>query len=252
MIHLALQLMSNHRSNPDTDHPKAMTASYAPPKTSNLATGASATSRIDARASYRNENPATPMKGWVATSYRYYKGQKLGPYFVRRWKTGKKVHKEYVKAEDVERVRAACERHREIRRQMREGTEATNNYLNNFSYLGRMGKHLEKEHKQLRPEHLVYVLRLCKEGCFARGRPSQRSVFVVPLPRRRSISKFKRLFLNAARAAAEAAGFSLELKGSQTTNSTSPGKPPQSSATLPRPEFTPMPSGVKSGKVPPS
>lgn len=49
------------------------------------------------------------------------RGELHGPYFYHfRW-SGGRVVKEYVRLSDVEQVRAACARHREMREGLREG-----------------------------------------------------------------------------------------------------------------------------------
>src|SRR4051812_35100024 len=81
---------------------------------------------------------APPIRGWVSTFYRNYKGRRLGPYHVRRWKIGKKIHKEYIKPKNIEKVRAACQTHREIRKAGSEVTQWVANVEGNLSYGERM------------------------------------------------------------------------------------------------------------------
>src|SRR5262249_58383300 len=82
-------------------------------------------------------NPAT-QRGWLNTFYRYHKGKKLGPYFVRRWKVGGKIHRQYIKPEDVEKVRAQCAAHRTEQKRRKEHNKQLNILLDNFNFLGAM------------------------------------------------------------------------------------------------------------------
>src|SRR5438105_12463459 len=96
--------------------------------------------------------PATPhmLPGWVATYYVRYGEKREGPYYVRRWKRNRKLHKEYVKPGDLERVQAACRRNRERRhRQVQCGKELTA-VAGNLNFLLRMVRRSRKG--TLRPE----------------------------------------------------------------------------------------------------
>ena len=70
-----------------------------------------------------------PTRGWINCYYRTYKGKRPGPYYVRRLKVGKKLFKEYVKADQVEKIRAECQAHR-------EGRKRISRFLNNVEFLG--------------------------------------------------------------------------------------------------------------------
>jgi hypothetical protein len=110
-------------------------------------------------------NPAT-LKGCVNTFYRHYKGKKLGPYYVRRWKVGRKVYREYIKADQVERVKAACLAYR-------EGRKGITKFLNNFDFLGKMmGRYDYGKPVTLAMED--YNRRLRIEGMYIDGRPPLR------------------------------------------------------------------------------
>lgn len=69
-----------------------------------------------------------PLEGEVCKQYircgkpgcRCRDGQLHGPYYYRIWRQGTRVRKVYVKAGDVERVRAACEAHRMLSHQLRD------------------------------------------------------------------------------------------------------------------------------------
>jgi hypothetical protein len=81
---------------------------------------------IESHASALSTQPA--KRGHVKVFSCYYKGKKLGPYYVRRWKIGKKLFKEYLKPKDVERVKPECQAHR-------EGRKRVSNLLSNFEFL---------------------------------------------------------------------------------------------------------------------
>jgi len=127
-----------------------------------------------------DQRPTT--RGWISTTYRHYKGKRLGPYYFRKWKVGKKIHRQYVKPEDVERIRAECQAHREKQQTKREGTKQINRLLDNWDFLGRM--YFQSEcGKEARPDQAAYVVRLHTEGMYIIGRPRYRlrKAFGVPL-----------------------------------------------------------------------
>ena len=126
-----------------------------------------------------HEPPTTPTtRGCVNAFYRYYKGRKLGPYFVRRWKVGRRVHKEYIKPENVEKVRAACAEYRET---VRAARRQANKLIDNFSFLGNMMNRLDRG-QTVRPDQAEYIERIAREGPFISGRPlyRPRRRFMVP------------------------------------------------------------------------
>lgn len=47
-------------------------------------------------------------------------GELHGPYYYRTWRDGDKVRKVYVPFQDVERVQAACDAYKALRRQLRD------------------------------------------------------------------------------------------------------------------------------------
>src|SRR5207344_2913498 len=99
--------------------------------------------------------PPAPLPGWVACTYRTYKGKRSGPYYVRRWKTGTRVNKQYIKAEDVEYYRAACEANREKRKAGQSVGRWLTNTVANLRYLEKM--YLWEEQDRLRPVDLAYA-----------------------------------------------------------------------------------------------
>ena len=126
-------------------------------------------------------NPATPLKGWVNTYFRHYKGKKLGPYYVRRWKVGRRVFKQYIKPEDVEKVKAQCQAHRlESQRRKREGRRIVT-FIDNYNFLGRIIDTWDRG-KEIRKDQEAYALRLHNEGMYITGRPlyRPRRAFMVP------------------------------------------------------------------------
>jgi hypothetical protein len=142
------------------------------PEPSNQATGASATSRINPEGAIGTGNPGT-LKGWVNTFYRHYRGKKLGPYHVRRWKVGRKLYKEYIKPDQVERVKAACQAHREKQKSKSEGARRTNHFLSNAAFMWNMITLWEKG-KDSTPAQYAYLQRIDEEGMFITGRPGTR------------------------------------------------------------------------------
>ena len=117
--------------------------------------------------------PPLTKKGWINTYYRYYKGKRLGPYYVRRWKLNGKLHKEYIKPDQVEEARAECQRHREAKKEI---VRWLNNTTTNLKYLERMIKWSDQG--RLRPEDHAYIDRIQKEGYDIGGRPPLRKKIV--------------------------------------------------------------------------
>ncbi len=60
------------------------------------------------------------LPGAVVAQYRERDGKRYGPYYFRCWREDGQFRKRYVKRADVEAVRAACQRHRDERRERRE------------------------------------------------------------------------------------------------------------------------------------
>ena len=115
-----------------------------------------------------NQKSST-KKGCVNTFYRYYKGKKLGPYYVRRWKVGRQLHKEYIKAKDVERVKAECKAHKEGKKEVNRWLTNT---IANLNYIEKMCKW--EDQGRVRPCDHAYVRRLQTEGWDIDGRPRTR------------------------------------------------------------------------------
>lgn len=73
-----------------------------------------------------------PLEGEVCEQYircgkpgcRCRDGHLHGPYYYRIWRQGTRVHKVYVKAADVERVRASCDSHRQLARHLRDSKKS--------------------------------------------------------------------------------------------------------------------------------
>ena len=53
------------------------------------------------------------LPGAVCEQWRERDGKRYGPYYFRFWREGGRLHKQYVKPDEVDAVRAACQRHRE-------------------------------------------------------------------------------------------------------------------------------------------
>jgi len=123
------------------------------------------TSQTPLQPKTQNQKSAT-QKGWVSTYYRHYKGKKLGPYYVRRWKVGRKIHREYIKPQDVERVKAECQAYREGRRNI-------SRMLDNFNFLGNMLNRYDAG-KVVTAAMENYIRRIHNEGIYITGRPQMR------------------------------------------------------------------------------
>ena len=111
-------------------------------------------------------------KGWISTFYRHYKGKKLGPYYVRHWKVGNKVRNQYIKPQDLERVRAECEAYRDRKRRGRVIARELYNLLGNLNYIDRMAKRAEK--RELSEVDIAFLTRIEREGYKISGRPRAR------------------------------------------------------------------------------
>ncbi len=114
-----------------------------------------------------------PLRGWVNTFYRNYKGRKLGPYYVRRWKEDGKLHKEYIKPQDVDRVRAACQLNREMEESMKRAHEKVKLFMRNGDFFLRI---LDRRRRRKRVPlvHAEFFHRLDCEGMYIHGRPPLR------------------------------------------------------------------------------
>ncbi len=112
-----------------------------------------------------NQKPTT-KRGSVNCFYRTYKGKRLGPYYVRRWKVGRKIHREYIKPQDVERVKAECQAYR-------EGKRNISKMLDNFNFLGTMLNRYDAN-KLVTPAMEDYICRIYHEGIYITGRPQMR------------------------------------------------------------------------------
>src|SRR5579885_3078411 len=114
----------------------------------------------------------TPPPGHINTFYRTYKGRRLGPYYVRRWKVGAKLHKQYIKPADLERAKAECQAYKEFKKKCRQTTQDLNNMLGNLDYMLRMCKW--EDEGRLRPVDYAFMRRLKQEGFKIPGRPPTR------------------------------------------------------------------------------
>lgn len=117
------------------------------------------------------QNQAT-KKGWINCFYKTYKGKKLGPYHVRRWKQHGRLYKEYIKPQDLERVKAECQAHKERKKKGSEISRWLNNTIGNLNYVDRMAKWAEQG--RLRPEDKAFLTRIEQEGFAIDGRPKIR------------------------------------------------------------------------------
>jgi hypothetical protein len=124
--------------------------------------------------------PTTSLKGWVNTFYRHYRGKKLGPYHVRRWKENGHLHKQYIKPADVEKVRAQCQAHRDKTNYQRSLLKEFKTFKGNWNYYFRILKRLEK--RDIALEHKTHLLKVHKQGFFVPNRPPLRRRFGFMVP----------------------------------------------------------------------
>jgi len=118
---------------------------------------------MTATTEYRAAAQSPHKRGHVNTYYCYYKGKKLGPYYVRRGKVGKKLFKEYIKPDQVEKVKAECQAHRNRRREI-------SNCLSNFEFLGRCLNRYDQG-KVATTAMEDYIRRIYHEGPYISGKP---------------------------------------------------------------------------------
>src|SRR3954468_19169460 len=91
------------------------------------------------------EQPKTEqLPGWIDTFYRTYKGKRLGPYHVRKWRVGKTIKRQYIRAKDLEAIRAACKSNKEKRQERSMTTHRVNRAIDNFNFLGAMMTRLDR------------------------------------------------------------------------------------------------------------
>ncbi len=123
---------------------------------------------------------APPLPGWINTFYRHHKGKKLGPYYVRRWKAGGKIHRQYIRATDIAKARAACDAHRVRKKRQSAFAHEYKRLEGNLNYLARMCKRLRK--RSLRDEDYRFANEIEQHGYAIPGRPLLRTkrAFMVP------------------------------------------------------------------------
>ena len=124
-------------------------------------------------ATQKPTNQATPTKGWITKSYINYKSKKLGPYYARTWFEHGKRRKEYIKKQDLARVRAQCEAHREMKIRGRQIASQLVTTLGNLNWLERMAKRLDMG--GIRPEDHAFVEQIKRHGITTPGRTSLKS-----------------------------------------------------------------------------
>ena len=125
--------------------------------------------------------PNAPLKGWITTSYRTYKGKRLGPYHYRKWKVGRRTFKQYIKPADLEKTKAACQQNREEALLKRVEGRRWTRFVDNFDFLGRMNDKFDRN-EEPREDQKHYIARLHHQGMFISGRPNYRlrRVFGAP------------------------------------------------------------------------
>jgi len=139
-----------------------------------------------------------PLRGWVTTTYVKQGSHRFGPYHVRVWKQDGKTHKQYIKPGEVEKVRAACQAHRELRKEGQRITEVFNNQVGNLNWLYRMNRRLDKN-RELREQDWNFLEQIDKRGFAISGRPSLRTRrpgftrrLMVPFLTKRQLANFNK------------------------------------------------------------
>ncbi len=98
------------------------------------------------------------LKGWVTSFYVRYGTKKLGPYYARTWKQNGKLKREYIKFEELEEVKAACQRHRERRQQLAKITRTYSQVAANLNFLFRMLKRSKRRKPRTDENHHLALL----------------------------------------------------------------------------------------------
>ncbi len=105
--------------------------------------------------------PLSPLKGVVCAQYvrcgksecRCQRGEPHGPYYYRVWREGERVQKVYVKASELEAVRAACDAHREITERLeqlrREREKLTHGLRDSWRATKRLLKQPKKHRRKI-------------------------------------------------------------------------------------------------------
>jgi len=127
-------------------------------------------------ANLKPETPLVPLRGWVSAFYVTVKGQPIGPYYARRWKENGKLHKQYIKHADVERVRSQCEANRQLRKKQLALNKDFRTFKGNFNYYFRILKRADKG--KVTPEHYDHMRSLAFGDFFCPGRPALRKTWV--------------------------------------------------------------------------
>ena len=125
--------------------------------------------------------PNAPLRGWITTSYRTYKGKRLGPYHYRKWKVGNRTFKQYIKPADLEKTKAACRQNREEAIRKRAEGRRWTTFIDNAAFLGKMNATFDRN-EQPRKDQADYIVRLHHEGMFISGRPNYRLKRVFGAP----------------------------------------------------------------------
>jgi len=120
-----------------------------------------------------NHQPSTindqPLRGWVGEYFVRSGTHRFGPYFARYWKENGKTRKQYIKSADLEKVRAACQAYREIRKAGTRIRGEFNTQSGNLKWLHRMNKRLDKG--PLRDEDWAFMHVMKRNGFNISGRP---------------------------------------------------------------------------------
>ena len=145
----------------------------------------------------------SPLRGWVGEYFVRSGTHKFGPYFARYWKENGKTRKQYIKSADLEKVRAACQAYREIRKAGTRIRGEFNIQSGNLKWLHRMNKRLDKG--PLRDEDWAFMHVMNRNGFNISGRPllrqpnnlaakqpSNKGRLMVPSVTKRVMNKFQK------------------------------------------------------------
>ena len=123
------------------------------------------------------------LPGRVSAFFLNYKGRKLGPYYVRRWKEKGKAKKQYIQHEDLEQVQAACLRYQQDRNIKKARNLEVNNLIKNMAFMWHM-KIRVKKGARLRIEDILHLGKIERSGMAISGTPKLRKPnhgFMAPL-----------------------------------------------------------------------
>lgn len=129
-----------------------------------------------------NHQTADILRGWITTFYIRRGAKSHGPYYARTWRVKGKLKRQYIKPEDLERVRAACQRFRERRKKQIEVSKGYNLIAGNLNFLFRMFKRSQKRNRP-RQHEAAHLAGIQTEGLQAPNRPNLRRPYKIRIPK---------------------------------------------------------------------